>query len=135
MTLQTDDYCFACGKDNPIGLKLKFDFSGGKNTVRFIPGKEHQGWSDIVHGGILSTLMDEAMAWLVIHRIGFAVTSSMEARFLRPAMVGDELTVVAEIGKEDGRKVHARCRITGSAGKTVAAGKGIFVLQGDGKAI
>ena len=66
MELIDDNYCFVCGKKNPIGLKLDFSFDGKTIKTDFIPQKEHQGYFNIVHGGIISTLLDEVMVKLAI---------------------------------------------------------------------
>ncbi|MFP4496832.1 MAG: PaaI family thioesterase, partial [Vulcanimicrobiota bacterium] len=75
MDLTDDRYCFACGPENPIGLNMKLNYKQNKVTVEFIPKKEHQGWHNMVHGGILFTLMDEAMAKLIIEQGDMVVTS------------------------------------------------------------
>ena len=61
MNLEDDHYCFVCGEENPSGLHLKFSANKGKIQTEFIPRKIHQGYKNIVHGGIISTLLDEAM--------------------------------------------------------------------------
>ena len=53
---------FGCGDDNPIGLRLRFTPSGEGVKASFIPSAEHQGFQEVVHGGIISTVLDEAMA-------------------------------------------------------------------------
>ena len=45
--------CFACGKDNPIGLKIKFEFDGEVCRGEFTPNQNHLSWEDTVHGGII----------------------------------------------------------------------------------
>jgi len=132
MELQDDGYCFACGEKNPIGLKLKFNFPGDKIEFTFTPKREHQGWTGIIHGGILATLMDEAMAWLIIHKDLFGVTAGMKIRFLRPAKTGEELTITAEIKSIEGGKVQAQSRIVNTRGKTVASSKGVYILTSPG---
>ncbi len=87
MKLETSGNCFACGKNNPNGLRLSFDVDKEKQTVKttFVASPVFQGWDGIVHGGILGTLLDEAMATLV-YELGFhAVTASMEIKFKKPA--------------------------------------------------
>ena len=87
--LQDDHMCFACGEENSIGLKLRFETKGKTTKAAFIPKKEHQGYKDIVHGGILSTILDEA-----ITRLGYelginVVTATIKVNFRHPALVGD----------------------------------------------
>ena len=58
MKLDVDDMCFACGRKNPIGLKLQFHFDGDDYVTTFEVRPEHQGWAGIVHGGLLATALD-----------------------------------------------------------------------------
>ena len=55
--------CFACGKDNPVGLKLKIVKDGDEARGEFIVSEFYQGWRGYVHGGIIFTILDEAMAY------------------------------------------------------------------------
>ena len=95
-----DGYCFVCGPKNPIGLKLDFHFDGKIIKTEFVPLKEHQGYMDIVHGGIVSTLLDEVMVKLAIALDMPAVTAQMDIRLKKALGVGWKITVSAEIIKE-----------------------------------
>jgi uncharacterized protein (TIGR00369 family) len=97
MELIDDNYCFVCGKKNPIGLKLDFSFDGKIITTEFIPQKEHQGYFNIVHGGIISTLLDEVMVKLAIEMGMPAVTAHMNIRLKKALNVGKKITVQAGI--------------------------------------
>jgi hypothetical protein len=55
--------CFACGKDNPVGLKLKIVKDGDEARGEFTVSEFYQGWRGYVHGGIIFTILDEAMAY------------------------------------------------------------------------
>ena len=70
-----------CGKSNPIGLKLEFAIEGDEYVTYFTPEKEHQGWVGIVHGGIVSTVLDEVMARSCTSTGINAVTGEMTVRF------------------------------------------------------
>ena len=86
MKLETGGYCFVCGKNNPNGLRLSFEIDKEKQILKttFVASPTYQGWDGIVHGGILCTLLDEAMANLV-YELGYqAVTASIEIRFKKP---------------------------------------------------
>ncbi len=87
--LDDDAYCFCCGADNPIGLKLAFEETeqGGMRTL-WTPRKEHQGFKDIVHGGLVATVLDEVMVRLLYLRGIHAVTAGMETKLLRPVRWG-----------------------------------------------
>ena len=125
--LQDDQMCFACGEKNSIGLKLKFETKGKITKAIFVPKKEHQGYKDIVHGGILSTILDEA-----ITRLGWelglsVVTAVIKVNFRQPALVGEKLSVEGEITGEKGKKVFGKSRITREDGTLVADCEGILV--------
>jgi hypothetical protein len=60
---RSDHACFGCGDDNAIGLRLRFAPSGEGVKASFVPGVDHQGFHHVVHGGIISAVLDEAMAW------------------------------------------------------------------------
>jgi acyl-coenzyme A thioesterase PaaI-like protein len=78
--------CFGCSQHNPIGLKLKFREEGDFVLSDWVPGENYQGWMNVLHGGIQSTLMDEIASWLVMVKLETAgVTSKMEVRLLKTA--------------------------------------------------
>ncbi|MBE8955402.1 MAG: PaaI family thioesterase [Quinella sp. 2Q5] len=92
----TDDYCFACGAENPIGLHLTFDFDGERVTTKKILPREFQGYFGTAHGGILSTMMDEAMCKFIAAKYHEqAVTGRLEVRYKLPTPIERELTVSA----------------------------------------
>ena len=103
--VRSDHACFGCGDDNPIGLHLKFTPEGDGVRASFIPGPEHQGFDDVVHGGIISAVLDEAMAWATAHAGLWAVTGEMRVRFRQPLKIGDLTTVVARVSGTRGRLV------------------------------
>ncbi len=124
--------CFVCGEKNAGGLRLHFDIDKEKQTLRtsFVPSPVYQGYDGIVHGGIISTLLDEAMAKLS-YELGYnAVTASLEVRFKKPAPVSERLLVYGEIVEANGRVVRARARITKEDGTLLASGTSTLMRQG-----
>ena len=124
----TDDgYCFVCGPKNPIGLKLDFTFNGKTMETQFVPRKEHQGYMNIVHGGIISTLLDEIMVKLSIE-IGMpAVTAQMDIRLKKALKVGEKVTLHAEITKDSRKLLESYAKAVTGDGVTVADAKGKLV--------
>ena len=57
--------CFGCSPDNPIGLHMEFYEDGDYIVSTWHPEHNYQGWVDTMHGGILSTLIDEVCGWVV----------------------------------------------------------------------
>jgi len=92
-----NQWCFACGPLNPIGLKLKFRHEGDTYVTTFTAGPEHQSYDGIVHGGILSTLLDESMV-RYLHEQGLkAVTARLELRYRQQVPIGQELRVISRV--------------------------------------
>ena len=91
------DYCFACGKDNEIGFKLKFIDLDDGSMAYFTPQKVHQGSNDFMHGGLISTLLDEIMAREVWHRYAPAVTAKLSVNFLRPIPIDNEISIIGKV--------------------------------------
>jgi acyl-coenzyme A thioesterase PaaI-like protein len=89
LVLDDDAWCFCCGRENPIGLRLEFvETADGRMRTEWTPGKEHQGFKDIVHGGLVATVLDEVMVRLLFLRDIPAVTAAMETKLLRPVRWG-----------------------------------------------
>ena len=126
--------CFACGTNNPIGLKLDFYRQGDFVCSDVALNKNHVGWQNMAHGGIISTLLDEIMSWTVIYfKRAFSVTRSIKIRYLKPVPVEAPLTVKGTITSEvKGHSCYAEAILLNSKGKVLAKGEGEFVvLSGD----
>ncbi|MBS3098311.1 PaaI family thioesterase [Candidatus Woesearchaeota archaeon] len=127
MKLYNDNYCFVCGKKNKIGLKLEFETKGRKTKTVFTPKKEHQGYKDVVHGGILATVLDEAMTRLG-YELGLnTVTARIEVDLKKPAYINEKLFLEGEIIEEKERKVLAKSVAKNADGEIVAEAKGVLV--------
>jgi uncharacterized protein (TIGR00369 family) len=111
--LKDNQRCYVCGKDNPAGLKVQFDIDHTARTItgRFTPRREHEGWEGIVHGGIIATLLDEAMVKLAAHLGVPAVSAEITVKFKAPAAPGVELVVTGKIVKEANRLIEAEANV------------------------
>lgn len=98
-----DRYCFACGEDNPAGLHLDINADSGKCEVNWMPEKRFQGYSGVLHGGIISTLMDETMAYAAISLVGAAATGEISVRFRKPVKTDCMIRVTARVTERKGR--------------------------------
>jgi uncharacterized protein (TIGR00369 family) len=120
--------CFGCGTGNPIGLKLCFDYSDGTVVTEFTPSEVHQGWPGFVHGGILFTLLDEAMGYTFYPKGVNGITAKVEVRFRRPAPIGEALVVCAAVTRETSRLIESKATIALKDGTVVAEGKGLMYI-------
>jgi acyl-coenzyme A thioesterase PaaI-like protein len=111
MTLQDDSFCFVCGKKNPQGLKLSFQYSNGRIVSEFTPSKIHQGYKDIIHGGIITSVLDEAMIQAAISEGMIPLTAEITVRFKKPLLANVETIVEAEITKKGSRLTEAASRL------------------------
>lgn len=122
-------YCFACGPLNPIGLHMEVSYLEDKAISRLSLNREFQGWNDIVHGGVVATILDEIMAHAVTHYIGKAVTTSLQITYRAPLHVGHEMQVVGYVVEEKSRAAVAKGEIRGADDKKlIATGESRFVL-------
>ncbi len=131
MKFETDGKCFVCGAKNPNGLKLTFEIDKEKQTLKttFVASSTFQGWDGIVHGGIISTLLDEAMAKLV-YELGFeSVTASLEIRFKKPAPILEPLSVHGMLTEVSKRVIRAKAHVTKEDGTILASGTSTFLRQ------
>jgi len=95
--VREDGYCFVCGPQNPIGLKAVFvlDRQARSACSELILPREFQGWENVVHGGMLSTLLDEAAIYACRTLGERFVTAELQVRFRKPVQVGAPLRVEA----------------------------------------
>jgi len=126
-----DDHCFVCGKDNTYGLGLSPEADEGRSVIRWTPPKTYQGYSDVLHGGLVSTLCDEAMAYAVKSLAGDAVTARMEVRFSKPVATGVPLEVRSEVTGSRRRTYSAQAELH-QEGEVRASATGTFISMGDG---
>ncbi len=129
MKFETYGNCFVCGENNPNGLRLRFEINREKQSLKttFIASSTFQGWDGIVHGGIISTLLDEAMAKLV-YELGYpAVTTSLEIKFKKPAPIFESLNVHGEITEVNKRLIRAKAHLAKEDGTILATGTSTFL--------
>jgi acyl-coenzyme A thioesterase PaaI-like protein len=100
-----DQTCFACGPNNPNGLKMNFS-TDGERVYSFIHAPSTMtGWDQTVHGGILTTMLDEVMGWGVIYLLKkIGMTKSMTVKFTKAVYAGERLTVVGDIQKQQSER-------------------------------
>jgi uncharacterized protein (TIGR00369 family) len=124
------NHCFGCGPLNPQGLHLHFvvDSVAITASATIELTATHEGPPGCVHGGIIATLLDEAMSKLNRPLALIAMTRHMEVDYLRPVPVGAPLKVVSHHLHRTGRKIFHGAEVIGPDGKVLARAKGLFVV-------
>jgi uncharacterized protein (TIGR00369 family) len=126
--------CFGCSPDHPAGFHLRFVAEGDDVVTRMVPEKHHQGPLGLMHGGLISTLADEAAAWAVLATTGkFGFTTHFEAKLSKGVRVGQEVEARARITKNTSRVVKTTVEIKQN-GELCFTGDFTFVLLDRGAA-
>ena len=123
-----NDFCFACGKANSIGLKMTFCERGGRYLSVFTPGPEHQSYDGALHGGIIGTVLDEVMGRVHCKRGLKVVTTRMETRFRHPTPVGQALTVSGWVIRERGKLIETAGSVALPDGTVTAEAKATLLV-------
>ena len=125
-----DQYCFACGRENPYGLHMEVTYPGETAETHLTLPREFQGWNGVAHGGIIATLLDEIMAHVVIHHIGEAATASLTIRYRDPLPIGVPFQVRGWISEKKSRlvKTVSELRLLTEDQKLIATGESKFLL-------
>lgn len=123
ISVAASDRCFGCGKNNPCGLKLKFEWDGKVVKSEFTPTELHQGWREVIHGGILTSLLDEAMSYAAGFENIFGVTAIIEVRLRQAVLIGQPLIITAWVARNARRLAETEARLTLRDGTVVAEAK------------
>jgi acyl-coenzyme A thioesterase PaaI-like protein len=127
---ERNQWCFACGPKNPFGLKLRFREQDDTYISEFTGQPQHQGYDGIMHGGIVSTLLDEIMARYLYAKGMNAVTARLEIRYNKPTPIGVPLLLKGRITKSKGRLYETEGTIELPDGTVTAQGTAkVFVID------
>ena len=93
LELEKDKRCFVCGVQNPHGLKMKIARDGADGVkTEFIAEERYRGWSNYLHGGVVTLIFDEMLGWLSWYLGYDAMTARLEVRYRKPVPLGSRLT-------------------------------------------
>lgn len=123
VTLDTDlkeGYCFGCGVNNPIGLKLKFKEEAVGISAEYTPDPNFQGWPGLLHGGITATLLDEAMSNVAYRTGKTCLTAVSTLRIRQPIPVDASLVVYARVTRQRSRLIETDGKVCLKDGTVVA---------------
>ncbi len=122
--------CFGCSPNNEHGLQMKF-YTNDEEVVSMLVVPDHLcGWNDLVHGGVISTILDEIMSWTSIYLLRrFIFTKSMTVDFLRPITVGQQLKIQGRlVERVSEREAKIEGLLYNEKGKLCAKSTGTFAL-------
>ena len=128
-TMPRKNFCFGCGKDNPQGLRLKFiyDEAGKRFVCRFRLSQRFWGPPKHAHGGIIATILDEAMGKVNKIRHVVALTSEMQVRYHKPVPLSKPLIVEGRELRVRGREHINVAEIRNEKGDLLASSRGKFI--------
>jgi acyl-coenzyme A thioesterase PaaI-like protein len=120
--------CFACGQLNVHGLRLELHAQDERCWTETAIPRDFQGWEGITHGGVVSAVLDEVMAWSLIgaDRLGF--TARLEVDFRRPVPVATPIRAEGWIVDRRRRRFDTAARLTSVAtGEVLAEARAIYL--------
>lgn len=126
-----DDMCFVCGKNNDGGMHLVFIENKRDKTVTCMTkvDSKYQGWNNIVHGGIIALLLDEAFGNLAGSCGFLAVTGELNVRYKAPLPVDTVIRIFAEVEKQTSLIIYVKGRIESEDGRIYSTGKAKMVIK------
>ncbi len=123
--------CFGCGDDNSTGLRLQFSktIDEDKVVAKTTIEQNHAGYSRFAHGGIVATLLDEAMGWALLHLVGrWGVTRDLQIAYRRPVYIGRPLVLSGTSVSVEGELALLESRLEDERGRLLASAKGTWTL-------
>jgi hypothetical protein len=108
--------CVVCGTQNPTGLQIRFRSSSDGATARWTPAIGWESFEGVVHGGIIATVLDEAMSQAIIARGWEALTVELKVRFRGRVAPGDCLQIRGWVVERRRRRVRAEATLITDAG-------------------
>jgi uncharacterized protein (TIGR00369 family) len=123
------NYCFACGKNNADGMRLRFTYDEERDCFisRFRLGRRYTGPPGHCHGGIIATILDEAMGKVNKLRHVVAVTSEITVNYLKPVPLNKSLRVESREVRVKGRRHINMAEILNQKGEVLARSRGLFI--------
>ena len=122
MELRDDHYCFVCGTRNKSGLHLEFRLNNDEDmmSTEFTPQKRHQGFKDIVHGGLIGLILDEIMVNLAWKKGYPAVSAEFTVRLRKMARIGEKISFKSWIEREQKKMVYTCSEARNVTGDVIA---------------
>lgn len=120
--------CFACGTLNTHGLHLDLHLEPERCWTELALEPRFQGWDEIAHGGIVSTILDEVMAWSLVATDNWGVTARLNVEFRKPVALGAPIRAEGWITSSRRRVVETAAKIVDVAsGANLATATGLYI--------
>jgi uncharacterized protein (TIGR00369 family) len=119
--------CFACGTLNEHGLKLELHAGAGRCWTELTLAQRFGGWAGIAHGGIVTTILDEVMAWALIEHDHWGLTARMTVEFKRPVPIGSRIRGEGWVVEARRRVITAAGQLLDADGAVLATSEGLYV--------
>ncbi len=125
-----DTMCFGCGSENPVGLHLHFRTDEDGCYTSFVPQPVHQSYDGRMHGGLISTLLDETMGnypYMYEHRVAY--TARLEVRFRQPVRIGERIRVITKVKRRKGQLLEMTGQVVREDGTIAAEADGKLMYE------
>jgi len=120
--------CFVCGEENPLGMKLDFEYDDNSAWAWFTSPAGFEGYHGVIHGGIIATLLDEVMAKIILSKNLIAVTADMNIRYRKPLPLGTKVKATGTITVQKTRTLHTEASLTDAEGNIYAESKAVYIV-------
>jgi len=125
-------HCFLCGTQNPRGLHLSFfEDEQGRVVVPCVVDEDYQGYPGVVHGGVVTALLDEAIGRTLTGRDIWAMTADLHVRFHQPVPTGEPITVVGDLVRLRSRLMEGRGEIRLADGTVAVTAEAKYIRLPD----
>lgn len=126
-----DRGCFVCGQKNSSGLKAVFSCNKElrQSFCRLTIGDQFQGWPDVVHGGVIASLLDEACIYAGQTLAETLVTAELSVRYRKPVSVGQEVTIRGEVVERRRKVLRVKARLEADGVLCAEADAKVFLLS------
>jgi acyl-coenzyme A thioesterase PaaI-like protein len=120
--------CFVCGTENPHGLGISFYDDGREVFADFTPAEYHQSWPGVLHGGIITSVLDETIARVAFLHDRWVHTARLVVRFIKPGPLGVRLHARGELTRNASLLMEMRGKLVNpETGDVIAEATGTFV--------
>ncbi|HMA61795.1 MAG TPA: PaaI family thioesterase [bacterium] len=128
--LDDNALCFACSPHNPIGLQMEFYDDGDSILAYWQPQRKYEGFENVLHGGIQSTMIDEIAAWTVFVKGGTAgVTKSINVEYKQPVYINKgKIKLKSKFHQKDERHARVNVKLFNHKNEIAAQGEAVYYL-------